>query len=85
MDYTGSTANIDIQIEVISEALEKNPKDEMLYLERGKLYHQKGEFHKALNDFTKAAAINPQNKEADSYIEIIQEIFSYRYKDLYNP
>ena len=85
MDYTGSTANIDIQIAVLTEAIENNPKDDVLYVERGKLYHQKGEFHKALNDFTSAAAINPQNKEADSYIEIIQEIFAYRYKDLYNP
>lgn len=76
---------IDIEISVLTDAIEKNPKDDMLYVERGKLYHQKGVFDKALNDFTKAAAINPENTEADSYIEIIQEIFSYRYKDLYNP
>lgn len=85
MDYTGSTANIDIQIEVLTKAIENNPKDDTLYVERGKLYHQKGQFDKAQNDFQRAAAINPNNKEAESFIEIIQEIFNYRYKDLYNP
>lgn len=85
MDYTGPTNKIDIEIETLTEAIDANPKDDMLYLERGKLYHQKGLFDKALNDFTRAAALNPNNREADSYIEIIQEIFSYRYKDLYNP
>lgn len=85
MDYTGSTANIDLQIEVLSTALETAPKDDTLYVERGKLYHQKGLFDKAQNDFRRAAAINPNNREAESYIEIIQEIFNYRYKDIYNP
>jgi nicotinate-nucleotide adenylyltransferase len=85
MDYTGSTTNIDIQIEVLTEALEQSPKDDTLYVERGKLYHQKGVFNKAQNDFQRAAAINPNNKEAESFIELIQEIFKYRYKDIYNP
>jgi len=85
MDYTGSTTNIDIQIGILTEAIEQNPKDDSLYLERGKLYHQKGLFYKAQNDFQRAAALNPNNKEAESYIELIQEIFNYRYKDIYNP
>jgi len=85
MDYTGSTANLDIQIGVLTEALEKNPRDDALYVERGKLYHQKGQFDRAQNDFQRAAALNPDNREAESFIEIIQEIFNYRYKDIYNP
>ncbi len=85
MDYTGSTTNIDIQIEVLTEALDQNPRDDALYVERGKLYHQKGQFDRAQNDFQRAAAINPQNHEAESFIEIIQEIFNYRYKEMYNP
>lgn len=85
MDYTGSTTNIDIQIGVLTEAIEKNPKDDKLYVERGKLYHQKGLFDKAQNDFQRAAALNPNNQEAESFIELIQEIFNYRYKDIYNP
>lgn len=85
MDYTGSTANIDLQIDVLTEAIENNQKDDTLFVERGKLYHQKGLFDKAQNDFQRAAALNPNNKEAESYIELIQEIFNYRYKDIYNP
>ncbi len=85
MDYTGSTTNIDIEIGVLTEALEQNPKDDALYVERGKLFHQKGQFARAQNDFQRAAALNPDNREAESYIELIQEIFNYRYKDIYNP
>ena len=85
MDYTGSTTNIDIQIGILTEAIGNNPKDDTLYVERGKLYHQKGLFDKAQNDFQRAAALNPNNSEAESYIELIQEIFNYRYKDIYNP
>ncbi len=80
-----SANNLDTHIAILTTALEKNPKDDSLYLERGKLYHRKGQFDKALNDFTRAAALNPENREADSYIEILREIFNYRYKDLYNP
>lgn len=85
MDYTGSTTNIDIQIGILTEAIERTPKDDTLFVERGKLYHQKGLFDKAQNDFQRAAALNPNNKEAESFIELIQEIFNYRYKDIYNP
>ena len=85
MDYTGSTTNIDIRIEVLTQAIENTPGDDTLYVERGKLYHQKGLFDKAQNDFRRAAAFNPNNREAESYIELIQEIFNYRYKDIYNP
>ncbi len=74
-----------MQIEVLTDALEQYPKDDKLYVERGKLYHQKGFFDKAQNDFQRAAALNPNNKEAESFIELIQEIFNYRYKDIYNP
>ena len=77
--------NIDIEIGVLTEALEQNPKDDALYVERGKLFHQKGQFARAQNDFQRAAALNPNNREAESYIELIQEIFNYRYKDIYNP
>lgn len=85
MDYTGSIANIDLRINILTEAIERNPKDDSLYVERGKLYHQKGLFDKAQNDFQQAGALNPKNREAESYIEIIQEIFNYRHLDIYNP
>lgn len=85
MDYTGSPADLDLRIGVLTEALDKDPRDDALYVERGKLYHQKGQFDRAQNDFQRAAALNPDNREAESFIEIIQEIFNYRYKDIYNP
>ena len=76
---------VDSAISVLSSAIEMSPGDYTLYMERGKLYHGKGEFDKALNDFTKAVQIKPGDSEAATYIEMIREILNYRYKDLYNP
>lgn len=39
----------------------------------------------ALNDFRKARELDGTNAEADAYIEMLQEIFDFRYTDLYNP
>lgn len=75
----------DNAIQVLSAAIDASPDDFMLLMERGKLYHQKGEFDKALNDFLRANEINPGDMESATYIEIIREILNYRYKDIYNP
>ncbi|MCD7962664.1 MAG: tetratricopeptide repeat protein [Rikenellaceae bacterium] len=76
---------IDNAIQILSAAIDESPNDFTLFMERSKLYHQKGNFDKALNDFIHASEINPDSQEADSYIEIISEILNYRYKDIYNP
>ena len=36
-------------------------------------------------DFRKARELDGTNAEADAYIEMLQEIFDFRYTDLYNP
>ncbi len=69
----------------ITKAIEQSPDDDALYVERGKMYHKKGMFDRAQNDFQRALEINPENKEAAAFIELIREIFNYRYKDIYNP
>lgn len=76
---------IDNAIQILSAAIDESPFDYMLFMERGKLFHQKGKFDLAMNDFRRAAEINPGNKEAEAYIELITEILNYRYKDIYNP
>ena len=76
---------VDSAISVLSAAIDQSPAEYTLYMERGKLYHRKGDFDKALNDFTKAVQIKPHDMEAATYIEMIREILNYRYKDLYNP
>ena len=49
------------------------------------LLYRAGLFHRALNDFRKARELDGTNAEADAYIEMLQEIFDFRYTDLYNP
>lgn len=61
------------------------PGDHTLYMERGKLYHRLGEYHKAMNDFIRADELSGGNEEARSYISILREIFEFRNLDMYNP
>ena len=43
------------------------------------------EWGAALNDFNAVLRIDPGHKEAREFIGMIQEILSFRYKDIYNP
>ena len=54
-------------------------------MQRGRLLYRAGLFHRALNDFRKVRELDGTNAEADAYIEMLQEIFDFRYTDLYNP
>ncbi|MCC8035008.1 MAG: nicotinate (nicotinamide) nucleotide adenylyltransferase [Rikenellaceae bacterium] len=55
------------------------------YLERGKLNYKFTRYEKALNDFIRASELDPDNREAKEYIKLLDDIFEYRYTDLYNP
>ena len=57
----------------------------VLYVERGKSYFQHNEWGKAINDFKRAMAIDPENEEAQQFHDMVYEILSFRYKDIYNP
>jgi nicotinate-nucleotide adenylyltransferase len=56
-----------------------------LYIERGKCYFQHNEWGKAINDFNRAKMLEPENKEAIQLHDMVYEILSFRYKDIYNP
>lgn len=56
-----------------------------LYIERGKRYYRYNEWGKAINDFNAAKRLDPQNEEASQLYDMIYEILSFRYKDIYNP
>ncbi len=73
------------EIDLLTAAIGKSPDDYRLYLERGKLYHRQGRFDKALNDFIRVRKIVPTHPEAREYITMLQEIFAFHYKDIYNP
>ncbi len=76
---------IDDAINLLSAAIEETSDKFLLYMERGKLYHRKGLFGNARNDFRQALEIKPDDREAEAYISLITEILNYRYKDIYNP
>ncbi|MBQ5595152.1 MAG: tetratricopeptide repeat protein [Alistipes sp.] len=54
-------------------------------MERGKCHFQYNDWGKAINDFNKAMALDPENKEAKQLHDMVYEILSFRYKDIYNP
>ena len=56
-----------------------------LYVERGKLYYRNNEWGRAINDFNKAKELDAENEEAQQLIDMVYEILSFRYKDIYNP
>lgn len=72
-------------IEELGRKITLEPENAGLYIERGKAYYKTASYHDALNDFIKARDLAPDNSEAAGYIELINEIFEYRYKDYYNP
>ena len=47
-------------------------------------HYRHNEWGAALNDFQRAVKIDPEC-EAKNYIDLIQEILAFRYKDIYNP
>ena len=56
-----------------------------LYIERGKCFYRRNEWGKAINDFNKAKSLEPDNEEAQQLHDMVYEILSFRYKDIYNP
>ena len=56
-----------------------------LYIERGKYFYRRNEWGKAINDFNKAMKLEPENEEAQQLHDMVYEILSFRYKDIYNP
>lgn len=72
-------------LESLNRALEEQPHDPILHLQRGKEYHRAGRFDLAYNDFVAVLAADPDNAEAREYISLLKEIFAFHYVDLYNP
>ena len=66
-------------------ALAADPANTGLLLERGRLHHRLSEWGAALNDFNAVLRLDPACEEARQYIDMIQEILAFRYKDIYNP
>lgn len=55
------------------------------YVERGRLHFRRNEWGKALNDFRAALRLDASHREAAEYVDMVEEILAFRYKDIYNP
>ena len=73
------------RIAALDAVLAAEPADTASLLERGRLHYRMNEWGAALNDFNAVLRIDPGHKEAREFIGMIQEILSFRYKDIYNP
>ena len=66
-------------------ALAAQPANTALLLERGQLHYRMNEWGAALNDFNAVLRTDPSHREAQQFVDMIQEILTFRYKDIYNP
>lgn len=73
------------RIAVLTTQLAAHPDDIELLLERGKLHYRLSEWGPALNDFNAVLRIDANHVEARQFAQMVQEIFEFRYKDIYNP
>ena len=70
---------------VVTTQLSERPDDIGLLLEHGKLHYRLNEWGAALNDFNRILQIDADHVEARQFVDMIQEILAFRYKDIYNP
>ena len=66
-------------------ALAATPENTELLHERGQLHYRLNEWGAALNDFNAVLRLDPTHREARQFVDMIQEILAFRYKDIYNP
>lgn len=52
---------------------------------KGEIYFKLQQWGKALNEFSLYRDFNPEDKRADSYCLMIQNILGFFHRDLYNP
>jgi len=76
---------LEYEVIALDRAIDTDPADAQLYLQRGRLYYSLGQMDSALNDFVRVRELDPENVEASEYVAMISEIFEFHYQDIYNP
>lgn len=59
--------------------------DDLVLMERGKLRWRLGMHSGAVEDYERALALNPENRQASAALEISRDIFDFFNPDLLNP
>ena len=73
------------QIVALNARLDAEPDNIEMLLQRGQLHYRRQEWGDAINDFNKVLKIDPSHHEARQFVEMVEEILAFRYKDIYNP
>lgn len=73
------------QIAALTAQIDADAANPALLVERGKLHYRLNEWGEALNDFNRVLQLDDSHAEARQYVEMVQEILEFRYKDIYNP
>ena len=73
------------QLVELNLKIEQQPNCIELLFERGKLHQRLGNFGAAMNDFIAIQELDPQNKQAQEYLDFLNEILNFRNLDMYNP
>ena len=71
-------------IALLEKQLQTSQREEYLFL-LGELYYKIGNHSKALNYFNAVLRINSRNRKAAAYVEMINDVMDFYYKDLLNP
>ena len=73
------------QLEELNNNIDQQPNCIELLFERGKLHQRLGNFGAAMNDFIAIQELDPQNQQAQEYLDFLNEILNFRNLDMYNP
>ncbi|MCM1290557.1 MAG: hypothetical protein NC201_06825 [Prevotella sp.] len=71
-------------IQLLTDYLKDNPKDDEALTLRGMKYFGNGQRALAINDYLEAIRINPDSR-ANMALKAANDILDYYNKDLYNP
>lgn len=74
---------IDEAIALLDGAITKEPSCDEWYYYRGNAYRAKSQWQRAACDYMEAVAINPNSPAAEA-LSILNEIFNFFNKDLWN-
>ena len=76
--------NVDSVLADSENMLHDGVEDDRLYYLRGKAFMKKSNWQEAVNCFLKAEAINPQSPARQARM-MLNDIWEFYHKDLYNP
>lgn len=74
-----------MNIEQLSQEIQNNSCNAELYYKRGQSYYSTGNMGAAINDLNRALALDSELNAAQELKDLIEEILSFRYVDIYNP